>query len=38
VKLLAAESKYPDFVEFLNYTGLRWNEATAPRIVHVDCS
>jgi integrase len=36
VKLLAAESKYPTFVEFLTYTGLRWGEATGIRIAHVD--
>lgn len=36
VKLLAAESKYPNFVEFLTYTGLRWGEATGIRIAHVD--
>lgn len=36
VKILAAESKYPSFVEFLTYTGLRWGEATGIRIMHVN--
>ncbi len=36
VKVLASESKYPDFVEFLTYTGLRWGEATGLRVAHVD--
>lgn len=36
VDRLAAESRYPDFVRFLAYTGLRWGEATALRARHVD--
>lgn len=35
---LALESKYPDFVRFLAYTGLRWGEATGLRVGHVDQS
>ena len=38
VEALAAESKYPDFVRFLAYTGLRWGEATGLRVGHVDRS
>jgi integrase len=38
VEQLAVESKYPDFVRFLAYTGLRWGEATGLRIAHVDVS
>ena len=30
------ESKYPDFVGFLAYTGLRWGEATGLRVRHID--
>lgn len=33
---LAAIVKHPDLVVFLAYTGLRWGEATALRIRHVD--
>lgn len=36
IQCLAAESKYPDVVLFLTYTGLRWGEATALRVSHVD--
>jgi integrase len=36
VERLAVESKYPDFVRFLSYTGLRWGEATGLRVRHVD--
>ncbi|WP_233199153.1 site-specific integrase [Cryobacterium sp. M23] len=36
VERLAVESKYPDFVRFLAYTGLRWGEATGLRVRHVD--
>jgi integrase len=36
VESLAAESKYPDFVLFLTYTGLRWGEATGLRVGHLD--
>jgi integrase len=38
VEKLAAESKYPDFVRFLAYTGLRWGEATGLRVRHIDQS
>lgn len=38
VEALALESKYPDFVRFLAYTGLRWGEATGLRVGHVDQS
>lgn len=33
---LATIAKHPDLVVFLAYTGLRWGEATALRIKHVD--
>ncbi|MGU3358100.1 tyrosine-type recombinase/integrase [Microbacterium sp. M4A5_1d] len=33
---LVAIAKHPDLVVFLAYTGLRWGEATALRIKHVD--
>jgi len=33
---LAADAKHPDLVVVLAYTGLRWGEATALRIKHVD--
>ena len=36
VALLAAESKNPELVVFLAYTGLRWGEATGLRVKHVD--
>lgn len=36
VAQLAAMAKHPDLVVFLAYTGLRWGEATALRIKHVD--
>ncbi|MFL0564246.1 tyrosine-type recombinase/integrase [Microbacterium sp. 179-I 1D1 NHS] len=36
VAQLAAIAKHPDLVVFLAYTGLRWGEATALRIKHVD--
>lgn len=36
VEILASESKYPDFVRFLAYTGLRWGEATGLRVKHID--
>lgn len=36
VERLAAASKYPDFVRFLAYTGLRWGEATGLRVAYVD--
>jgi integrase len=36
VEILAAESKYPEFVLFLTYTGLRWGEATGLRVGHLD--
>lgn len=36
VERLAATSKYPDFVRFLAYTGLRWGEVTGLKIRHVD--
>lgn len=36
VEALAAESKYPDFVRFLAYTGLRWGEATGLKVRHID--
>lgn len=36
VARLAEESKHPDLVLFLAYTGLRWGEATGLRVKHVD--
>ena len=36
VALLAVESKNPELVVFLAYTGLRWGEATGLRVKHVD--
>lgn len=36
VALLAAESKNPELIVFLAYTGLRWGEATGLRVKHVD--
>lgn len=33
---VAAESAHPALVTFLAYTGLRWGEATALRVRHVD--
>ena len=38
VEALALESKYPDFVRFLAYTGLRWGEATGLQVGHVNQS
>lgn len=36
VQKLAGESAHPTLVMFLAYTGLRWGEATALRIKHID--
>lgn len=36
VELLASESRYPDIILFLAYTGLRWGEATGLRVRDVD--
>ena len=36
VQLLAAESRHPALVLVLAYTGLRWGEATALRVRHVN--
>lgn len=36
VEALARASRYPTLVRFLAYTGLRWGEATALRVRHVD--
>lgn len=36
VDLLAEESRYPELVYFLAYTGLRWGEATGLRIGDLD--
>ncbi|MBH0053183.1 tyrosine-type recombinase/integrase [Salinibacterium sp. SWN139] len=36
VERLAEESRYPDFIRFLAYTGLRWGEATGLRVMHVN--
>jgi integrase len=36
VQLLADHARHPTLVLFLAYTGLRWGEATALRIRHVD--
>jgi integrase len=36
VQLLADHARHPELVLFLAYTGLRWGEATALRIGHVD--
>lgn len=36
VARLANESLYPDLVNFLAYTGLRWGEATGLRAMHLD--
>lgn len=36
VQVLADHSRYPTLILFLAYTGLRWGEATALRIRHVD--
>jgi integrase len=36
VERLAVASRYPDFVRFLAYTGLRWGEATGLQVQHVD--
>lgn len=36
VELLAAQSRRPEVVRFLAYTGLRWGEATGLQVQHVD--
>uniref|UniRef100_UPI00358E68F5 tyrosine-type recombinase/integrase n=1 Tax=Microbacterium trichothecenolyticum TaxID=69370 RepID=UPI00358E68F5 len=36
VATLAASSAHPELVTFLAYTGLRWGEATALRVRHID--
>lgn len=36
VEALAAQSRFPDLVLFLAYTGVRWGEATGLRAKHVD--
>jgi integrase len=36
VQLLADRARHPTLVLFLAYTGLRWGEATALRVRHVD--
>ena len=36
VEMLAEETKYPDLVRFLTYTGLRWGEAVGLRVWNVD--
>lgn len=36
VQLLADNARHPELVLFLAYTGLRWGEATALRVRHVD--
>ncbi len=36
VDLLAESSAYPDLTRFLAYTGLRWGEAAALRVRHLD--
>lgn len=36
VERLAEASRYPDFVRFLAYTGLRWGEASGLKIGHLD--
>lgn len=36
VELLATQSKYPDLVRFLAYTGLRWGETAALRVGSVN--
>lgn len=36
VERLAIASDHPELVRFLAYTGLRWGEATALRVRHVD--
>ncbi|WP_228480903.1 tyrosine-type recombinase/integrase [Microbacterium luteum] len=36
VELLASESRHPEIVTFLGYTGLRWGEATGLRVGDVD--
>lgn len=36
VEALASHAKYPGFVRFLALTGLRWGEATALRVKHLD--
>lgn len=38
VQLLADSARYPTLVLFLAYTGLRWGEATALRVRHVDAA
>lgn len=34
--VLAAEAKYPTLIRLLGYTGLRWGEAIALRVEHLD--
>ncbi|WP_136054627.1 site-specific integrase [Microbacterium sp. K24] len=36
VSALVSEAKYPELVEFLAYTGVRWGEAAALRIRNLD--
>lgn len=36
VERLATASRYPEFIRFLAYTGLRWGEAAGLRVKHVD--
>lgn len=36
VERLAVASRYPDFIRFLAYTGLRWGEGTGLRVRHLD--
>lgn len=36
VEALAAAAKYPTLIRFLAYTGLRWGEAIALRVEHLD--
>ncbi|MEA5155753.1 site-specific integrase [Raineyella sp.] len=36
VERLAQESRYPDVVRFVAYTGLRWGEMAGLRVRHVD--
>lgn len=36
VELLASKSEKPELIRFLAYTGLRWGEASALQVQHVD--
>lgn len=36
VELLASKSTRPDLIRFLAYTGLRWGEASALQVKHID--